>query len=293
MPSARGTRWRSFLGVVGVVVRRRLATHRRPSALVAGRPSRERRAARGLRPERRRRRASRATAAPGTRTRCSSAPRCSPSRCRRSSSTSTGSCPTPTSAVGRPLAPLARMVRGVARRLRRHSCSRGPGGIDAARKPLRAPPRARDGGGGSARARRAPDRVPALAPAREERGPAPASRVRADVARCSGSSGGMAIVLLGDRGGASSERVRRRRPLAAPVARRRVDARDRRDRSSLLARPVAYRPIVVPADVRCSSRSRSWHSSRSLRRNALRPLAPAAPPTGRRRSWEAGQRSPP
>ena len=59
----------------------------------------------------------------------------------------------------------------------------------------------------------------------------------------------------------------------------------------LLARPISYRPLLLPPAPcsRSPPRSRSWHS---LHRNAPRPPAPVAPPTGRRRSWVVEPRSP-
>ncbi len=93
--------------------------------------------------------------------------------------------------------------------------------------------------------------------------------------------GGATIALLLDRRVARVE-GRRRRPLAPPVARRRVDDRGRRavrpagPADPLPAVSSCRRTSVLPLSVR----SRSWHS---LHRNVPRPPVPVAPPTAHRR----------
>ena len=127
----------------------------------------------------------------------------------------------------------------VARRRRRRSSSRDRGGIDAA-----ASRSARRSSSGTAAALSCPDvhpdRVPPLAPAREERGSAPAARSPRR-RPLSGSSGG------GDRRCSPSRRGARRTARRATSARRTRGSPPpgrsrRRGRSSLLARPVSYRP---------------------------------------------------
>ncbi len=176
-------RWRR-----GAVRRRgRHRDDRRASPFVAGRSRRQRRVARGLLASAAPPSASRATAAPATRTRCSSAPGCSRSRCRRSCSTSTGSCPTRPQPWEGSRSPslgwfIGWLVAGIAFVLARPWWDRRGRRRIPPRVVLRTAARAR-------RPRRAAHRVPPLAPAREERGPAsPAAAFAADVASRFGSS---------------------------------------------------------------------------------------------------------
>ena len=229
------------------------------------------------------------TGAPGTRTHCSSVPGCSPSRCKRSCSTRTGSCPIRPPWEGH-LVPGARMVHRLDRRRRRFVLAR-PWWDRRGRR------RIRPGSSSGRRPRRWPCRTLLLSRSAIRSPHVKNVDLRRDGAFAL-TSPALWLVGLASRSsllvsrGVEGVRIRRGdirtpRPWLAAAWLLAIGGQ-----VVLLARPVlptARDPGGCASSPICIG-LRSWGSSP---RNAPRPPGRGAPPTGRRRSWEAGPRSPP